>query len=139
MENSSSSSKKHYVLVHGACHGAWSWYKVKPLLEAAGHRVTVLDMAASGINLKKINELHTLRDYSEPLIQLMASLTDDHKVILVGHSLGGLNLALAMEMFPQKIEIAVFLAAFMPDTRNTPSFIFDQVIFLPMNNFLDTF
>ncbi|KAL7240066.1 hypothetical protein ACSBR2_005848 [Camellia fascicularis] len=30
----------HFVLVHGACHGAWCWYKLKPLLESHGHKVT---------------------------------------------------------------------------------------------------
>ncbi|XP_057541724.1 salicylic acid-binding protein 2-like isoform X1 [Amaranthus tricolor] len=119
-------SKKHFVFVHGACHGAWCWYKVKPLLKAAGHRVTAVDMAASGIELKKIHDLQTMRDYSEPLIQFMRSVPDDEKVILVGHSLGGFNIAVAMEMFPHKIEVAVFLAAFMPDSRHTPSFIFEK-------------
>ncbi|XP_021740035.1 methylesterase 3-like [Chenopodium quinoa] len=119
--------KKHFVLVHGACHGAWCWYKLKPLLEHAGQRVTVLDLAASGINPAKIFELHSLRDYTEPLIQLMTSIPDDEKVVLVGHSLGGLSIALVTEMFPQKIDVVVFLTAFMPDTRHTPSFIFDQV------------
>ncbi|KAL2903909.1 Salicylic acid-binding protein 2 [Bienertia sinuspersici] len=119
-------SKKHYVLVHGGCHGAWCWFKLKPLMESIGYRVTMLDMAASGINLTKINEIRTAAEYSEPLIQLMASLPDDEKVVIVGHSLGGLNIALAMEMFPHKIAVAVFLTAFMPDSRNTPSFVFDQ-------------
>ncbi|KAL9229742.1 hypothetical protein vseg_005177 [Gypsophila vaccaria] len=121
-----SNKEKHIVLVHGACHGAWCWFKLKPLLEKAGHRVTALDMAASGINPKTIHEVHTLRDYTEPLIQFLASLEDDHKVILVGHSLGGLNLSIAMEMFPHKIQVAVFLTAFMPDTQHTPSFIFEK-------------
>ncbi|KAL2906169.1 Methylesterase 3 [Bienertia sinuspersici] len=118
--------KKHFVLVHGACQGAWCWYKVKPLLEVSDHRVTVLDMAASGINLKKIHDLQTFADYCEPLIEFMKSIPDDHKVILVGHSLGGINIAMVMEMFPYKIELAVFLTAFMPDTHHTPSFVFDQ-------------
>ncbi|XP_021751892.1 salicylic acid-binding protein 2-like [Chenopodium quinoa] len=49
-------------------------------------------------------------------------------------------MALAMEMLPHKIEIAVFLLAFMPDYVNTPSFIFDQfVAHFPDENFwLDT-
>ncbi|XP_021714227.1 salicylic acid-binding protein 2-like [Chenopodium quinoa] len=135
-----SSCKKHFVLVHGATLGAWCWYKVKPLLEAAGHRVTPLDMAASGINLKKIHEIQGMRDYTEPLIAFLTSLPENEKVVLVGHSLGGINLALAMEMLPHKIEIAVFLAAFMPDYVNTPSFIFDQFVAqLPDENYwLDT-
>ncbi|VVB18308.1 unnamed protein product [Arabis nemorensis] len=35
-------SQKRFVLIHGLCHGAWTWYKVKPHLEAAGHSVTTV-------------------------------------------------------------------------------------------------
>lgn len=130
---------KHYVLVHGACHGAWCWFKVKPLLEEAGHRVTTLDMAASGIHPATIHQLHTLRDYCRPLIDFMGSLPDDQKVILVGHSLGGLNVAVIIEMFPYKIEAAVFLAAFLPDTHHHPAFVVDQFAArLPEDFWLDT-
>ena len=66
--------KKHYVLVHGACHGAWSWCKLKPRLESEGHKVTVLDLAASGINMKRIADVDTFSQYSEPLLQLMTTI-----------------------------------------------------------------
>ncbi|XP_074306968.1 polyneuridine-aldehyde esterase-like isoform X2 [Silene latifolia] len=72
-------SEKHFVLVHGACHGAWCWYKLKPLLQNAGHRVTALDMAACGINPTRIEEVQTLRDYSEPLIEFLAAQPEDQK------------------------------------------------------------
>lgn len=51
MENK---NQKRFVLVHGLCHGAWSWYKVKPILEAAGHTVTAVNLAASGINTTRL-------------------------------------------------------------------------------------
>ncbi|KAG8384480.1 hypothetical protein BUALT_Bualt04G0122100 [Buddleja alternifolia] len=63
----------HIVLIHGACHGAWSWYKLKPLLEAADHRVTALDLSASGIDSRSLYELRTFADYTQPLIELMAA------------------------------------------------------------------
>ncbi|KAM6564424.1 hypothetical protein CsatB_024422 [Cannabis sativa] len=129
----------HFVLVHGACHGAWSWYKLKPLLKAAGHRVTALDLAASGINMKSIKDVHSMLDYSQPLLDLMASLDPEEKVVLVGHSLGGLNIAMAMENFPHKISVAVFLTAFMPDTVNQPSYVLDQYCERsPPSGWLDT-
>ncbi|KAJ6907433.1 hypothetical protein NC651_017980 [Populus alba x Populus x berolinensis] len=119
-------NQKHFVVVHGACHGAWCWQKFKTLLESASNRVTLLDLAASGANTKAIQDVETLDEYTEPLLEFLASLQPKEKVILVGHSLGGLSLALAMEKFPEKIAVAVFLSAFMPDTTHKPSFVLDQ-------------
>ncbi|KAK7252854.1 hypothetical protein RIF29_37097 [Crotalaria pallida] len=119
--------QKHFVLVHGVCHGAWCWFKLKTRLELAGHKVTALDLAASGINTKKIEDVHTFYEYSEPLLEFMASLGPNEKVILVGHSFGGLTLALAMDKFPQKIALAVFVAAFVPDTHHKPSYVLEEL------------
>ncbi|XP_012079566.1 salicylic acid-binding protein 2-like [Jatropha curcas] len=118
---------KHFVLVHGAGGGAWVWYKVKPRLEANGHRVTVLDMAASGMHRKAFQEVHTFNEYNEPLMEFMALLEENEKVILVGHSLGGMNLALAMEKYPQKISVAIFVTAVLPDTLHQPSYVFEKL------------
>ncbi|XP_047319101.1 salicylic acid-binding protein 2-like [Impatiens glandulifera] len=121
-------ASKHFVLVHGACHGAWCWYKLKPLLESAGHKVTAIDMAASGINPKKIEEVWTFDDYNAPLINFMKSIPTDQKVVLVGHSLGGQNLAFAADQFPEKIYVAIFLTALMPGFSHRPSYVIDQFI-----------
>lgn len=134
-----SNTQKHFVLVHGACHGAWCWYKVKPRLESAGHKVTALDNAASGIDTKSIEDVHSLEEYSEPLLQFIGSLGPQERVILVGHSLGGMNLSVAMEKFPEKISAAVFLTAFVPDTTHHPSYAMDQLIqTTPAEGWLDT-
>uniref|UniRef100_A0A1J3I8M2 Methylesterase 1 n=2 Tax=Noccaea caerulescens TaxID=107243 RepID=A0A1J3I8M2_NOCCA len=121
-------NKQHFVLVHGPCHGGWYWYKVKPLLEAAGHRVTAIDLAASGINTNpsSITEVFSCDQYTEPLLKLLSSLPSDEKVVLVGQSTGGLSLAIAMDKFPDKISVAVFATAFMPDTKNSPAFVVDK-------------
>ncbi|CAN1341910.1 Methylesterase 1 [Linum perenne] len=129
MTEQTSPKTAHFVLVHGACHGAWCWFKLKPLLETAGHRVTVFDLAASGIDTKSIHQVPTLRQYTQPLLDFLSAIDEksEDSVILVGHSLGGLNLALAMECFPNKISAAVFLSAFMPDTAHSPSFVLEQL------------
>ncbi|MBA0652306.1 hypothetical protein Goklo_019574 [Gossypium klotzschianum] len=85
------------------------------MLKSGGHRVTPLDLGASGINPKTITDLASLSDYAEPLTALMASLPQDEKVILVGHSYGGVIISLAMESFPMKVLAAVYLTAFMPN------------------------
>lgn len=102
------------MLVHGACHGAWSWYKVITLLKSAGHKVTALDLAACGIHPKQAHELRSIKDYLEPLMEFLAALPAEERVILVGHSMGGACISVAMERFPNKISVAVFAAARMP-------------------------
>ncbi|CAM8904844.1 unnamed protein product [Rhodiola kirilowii] len=118
--------RKHIVLIHGVCHGAWCWYKVKTQLKMAGHQVTALDMAASGINTRSIQDVRTMADYSQPLLEFMENLPPNKKVVLVGHSQGGMNISLAMEKFPEKISVAVFLTASMPDTVNPRSHVNEQ-------------
>ncbi|KAL4355247.1 hypothetical protein GQ457_06G035730 [Hibiscus cannabinus] len=105
----------HFVLIHGICHGAWCWYKVLPVLKSAGHRVTPLDLGACGVNPKQITELDSVSDYAQPLMDFMDSLPRDEKVILVGHSFGGVSISLAMETFPTKVLAAVYVTAFMPN------------------------
>lgn len=132
-------ARKHYVLVHGACHGAWSWYKIKPRLESAGHVVTVIDLSASGTNLKKLEDVDTISEYSETLLKLMATIPQNEKVILVGHSLGGLSIALAMEQFPEKVAVGVFLTAFLPDIEHKASYVMEKYIeSTPAAEWLDT-
>ncbi|CAA7033186.1 unnamed protein product [Microthlaspi erraticum] len=133
-------NKKRFVLVHGLCHGAWCWYKVKTQLEAAGHSVTAVDLAASGIDMTRLEEIETLKDYCKPLLEFLSSLgSDDEKVILVAHSMGGISAALAADIFPWKIAAIIFLTAFMPDTRNPPSYVFEKwYSSIPPEVWLDT-
>ncbi|KAK6924102.1 Alpha/beta hydrolase fold-1 [Dillenia turbinata] len=130
----------HFILVHGLGHAAWCWYKIIPLLKSAGHNVTAIDLAASGSDPRSILEIHTFAQYNEPLTNLMASIPDNETVILVGHSLGGMNIAFAMEQFTGKISVAVFLNALLPDTVHTPDYVMEQQIALGYGpaSFLDT-
>ncbi|XP_062102142.1 methylesterase 10-like [Humulus lupulus] len=122
----------HFVLVHGACHGAWCWYKLMSLLKVetgnSNHhvQVTALDLGASGINPKLLDEVPTVDDYVQPLMEFMASLPEDHRVILVGHSYAGLCISLAMEKFPHKISLAVFLTAYMPNFKSPPALLIQE-------------
>ncbi|CAL9233655.1 unnamed protein product [Arabidopsis halleri] len=122
-------NQKRFVLVHGICHGAWCWYKVKTQLEAAGHSVTAVDLAASGVNMTSLEEIQTLKDYCKPLLEFLSSLgPDDDKVILVAHSMGGISASLAADVFPSKVTAIVFVAAFMPDKRNPPAYVFQKLV-----------
>ncbi|ANM62297.1 methyl esterase 6 [Arabidopsis thaliana] len=137
MENK---NQKRFVLIHGVCHGAWTWDKVKTQLEVAGHCVTAVDLAASGINMTKVEEIQTLNDYCKPLLEFLSSLgSDDGKVIVVAHSMGGISAALAADSFACKIAAIVFLTAFMPDTINPPAYVYEKLLrSIPQEEWLDT-
>lgn len=102
------------MLVHGACHGSWCWYKVATLLKSAGHKVTTVDLGGNGINPKQPNQIPTLSVHLEPLLRLMASLQPEEKVILVGHSAGGVAISIAAEKFTKVVAAAVYVTATMP-------------------------
>ncbi|XP_058081469.1 methyl jasmonate esterase 1-like [Magnolia sinica] len=119
-------TKKNFILVHGVCHGAWCWYKLATLLRSVGHRVTVLDLAGCGVNTTQLDELHTIDDYVKPLMETMALVPPQEKVVLVGHSFGGFGLSLTMERFPEKISVAIFISALMPGLANPPASLMEE-------------
>ncbi|XP_022744217.1 methylesterase 17-like [Durio zibethinus] len=110
---SDTSKKLHFVLVHGFGHGAWCWYKIRSLLEASDYKVTCLDLKGSGIDPSDANTIFTFQDYNKPLIDLLFNLPENEKVILVGHSAGGLSLTYAIHRFAKKIRMAIYVAANM--------------------------
>jgi pimeloyl-ACP methyl ester carboxylesterase len=46
-----------FVLVHGAWHGAWCWYKVVPRLRQAGHEVIAPDLPSLGRDRTPVAEI----------------------------------------------------------------------------------
>lgn len=86
---------------------------VQCLLEAAGYNVTTLDLAGAGIHPSDPDSVWTFPDYDKPLFDFMKALPKDDKVILVGHSAGGLSLVHIMHEFGEKIDTAIFVTATM--------------------------
>lgn len=114
LSSMNASESSHFVLVHGSCHGAWSWFKLVKLLRSSGHKATALDLAASGVDPQQTSSLRSISDYFKPLTDYMSSLNSSDKVVLVGHSLGGFAISHTMENFPTNIHVAVFVSAQMP-------------------------
>ncbi|PUZ53104.1 hypothetical protein GQ55_5G027500 [Panicum hallii var. hallii] len=126
MENNGKKLRHHFVLVHGLCHGAWCWYKVATVLESAGHGVTALDLPGCGASAVRAEEVRSFEEYSRPLLRAVAAAPPGEKVVLVGHSFGGHNLALAMEAHPEKVAVAIFVSAPMPVAGRPMSAILEQ-------------
>ncbi|WP_310669479.1 alpha/beta fold hydrolase, partial [Burkholderia multivorans] len=124
-----------FVLVHGAWHGAWCFAHVAAALAARGHLSIARDLPAHGLHARFPASYHvrpldkdafgaepspvantTLDDYATQVMQAVddAYALGRGKVILVGHSMGGLAITAAAERAPDKIAKLVYLAAFMP-------------------------
>ena len=99
-----------YLLIHGAWHGAWCWYKVLPRLERAGHRVVAPDLPSLGIDRTPIAQI-SLDTWTDSVCRLLDA--QDEPVILVGHSRAGILISQAAEKRPEKVKTLVYLAAFL--------------------------
>ncbi|CAO2146285.1 unnamed protein product [Urochloa humidicola] len=90
------------------------------------YRVVAPDLAAAGVDSRRLDEVPTFRDYTAPLLDALRSLPDGEKAVLVGHSFGGLSIALAADEFQVKVAAVVFLCAFMPDCTSPPSHVIEE-------------
>ncbi|MFT7594686.1 MAG: pimeloyl-ACP methyl ester carboxylesterase [Paracoccaceae bacterium] len=100
----------HFVLVHGAWEGAWSWDKIQPTLEQNGNKVTAIDLPGSPGNQQPLAQV-TLDNYVQTVAGAISAL--DHRVVLVGHSLAGAIISNVAEAIPDKIERLVYVTAFL--------------------------
>lgn len=104
-----------FVLIHGAWHGAWCWYRVAPALERHGHRVLAPDLPGHGSDTTPASAV-TFRACVDRVGQALkeAASADGSPVILVGHSLAGVFISQAAEDWPERVDQLVYLAAFLP-------------------------
>ena len=102
---------KNYVLVHGAWQAPYVWDAVKSSLLKAGNTVTVVELPGHGSD-KTVPSTLTLNSYRDKVADAISKL--DGKVILVGHSLGGMVISAVAEQTPAKIEKLVYIAAYLP-------------------------
>jgi pimeloyl-ACP methyl ester carboxylesterase len=98
------------ILVHGTWHGAWCWYKILPLLEKEGHQAIAVDLPGFGRDQTPLREI-SLQSYVD---RVSAAIVDQPgRVILVGHSRGGIVISQTAEQRPARIQKLVFLAGFL--------------------------
>ncbi len=103
-----------FVLVHGAWHGGWCWWKVEPLLRQSGGSVYAPSLTGMG-------ERSHLAAYIDPAaINLDLHIKDVREllesegleeVILVGHAYAGMVITGVAEACPQRLDHLVYVTA----------------------------
>jgi pimeloyl-ACP methyl ester carboxylesterase len=100
-----------FILVHGAFHGAWCWRKTVDELEKRGHRAKAIDLPGQGEDQTPLKDV-TLDTMVDRIIEEMSDLPG--KIVLVGHSLGGIPISVTAEKVPDRVKALVYLSAFLP-------------------------
>jgi pimeloyl-ACP methyl ester carboxylesterase len=126
--------KAAFVLVHGGWHDHSTWDKVVPILDAQGFAALTLDLPGAGTHAIAPKSL-TRRPFDPAAFaterSLVAGVTQEErtravvdlvkeaaslshgKVILVGHSAGGLTISAVAEEVPDLLLAVVYLSGFM--------------------------
>jgi pimeloyl-ACP methyl ester carboxylesterase len=99
-----------FVLIHGAWHGGWAWQKVVAKLEALGHTVVAPDLPGHGDDKTPVQQV-TLDSYAQRIVDVMDRCAE--RVVLVGHSMGGIAISAAAERRPERVKVLVYVCAFL--------------------------
>ena len=102
---------KTFVLVHGAWQAPYVWDVVKSQLEARGQKVIIVELPAHGDDMTSPAAV-SIDVYRDKVIAAIQNVNG--KVILVGHSMGGVVVTAVAEKIPSRIEKLVYIGAFLP-------------------------
>ena len=106
-----------FLLIHGAWHGGWCWWKTAPLLRDAGHTVYAPSLTGLG------DRQHLARLIPPAVLNLdlhvqdMVQLLDANNlsdVILVGHAYAGMVITGVAELRPERISTLVYVNGVAP-------------------------
>ena len=102
-----------YVLVPGACHGAWCFDDLADELRSRGHRVLAITL--TGI-AERAHLRHAGVNLETHITDVLAELAvgDVSDAVLVGHSYGGMVITGVADRVPQQVDSLVYLDAFVP-------------------------
>ncbi|ENN88065.1 Putative esterase [Rhizobium freirei PRF 81] len=127
-------AKAVFVLVHGGWHNRSVWNRITPILEASGFAALTLDLPGAGVNAIAPISLNrrpfdaaafaterspvadvTQEERTQAVVALVeeAASRTDGRVILVGHSAGGMTISAVAERVPGLLIAVVYLAGFL--------------------------
>ncbi|MDR7052912.1 pimeloyl-ACP methyl ester carboxylesterase [Pseudomonas koreensis] len=93
-----------FLLIHGSWHGGWSFDPIAAELQARGHKVLAPDLPLGP-------DTPTLAKWARFTVESAKACGE--KVILAGHSRGGLVISAAAELAPDAFESLFYISAFL--------------------------
>ncbi|MEZ0363757.1 alpha/beta fold hydrolase [Mycobacterium sp. pUA109] len=95
-----------FVLVHGGFHASWCWSRTIDELHRLGHDAIAVDLPGHGTRVDEESTLANRR-------AAVAEVINDGDVV-VGHSGGGFDATLGVDVAPERVSHVIYLAAALP-------------------------
>ena len=101
------------VFSHGYTLSLKSWVLQRRALVQAGYRVVLWDQRSHGQSEQAPRESCTIDQLGRDLHRVITETVPDGRLVLVGHSMGGMTVMALAEQFPELIRERVVAAAFV--------------------------
>ena len=109
---------KTFVLAHGSWHGGWCWKRVAERLRGKGHTVYTPSYTGMGDRAHLLSKDITIDTFVEDLVGVIQSY-ELTKVVLVGHSFGGVPISGVADRIPDRIAYLVYLDSVVVESGRT--------------------
>ena len=107
-----------FLLVHGAWHGGWCWTKLRPIIEARGHRVWAPTLTGLGERVHLARRDTGLETHVLDLVNVL-DYEDLWGVVLVAHSYGGIPATVVADRCPDRLSAVIYLDSALPRDGQT--------------------
>ena len=108
------SSKKIFLVCHGAWSAGWAWKKMHPLMQAAGHRLVTPSYTGLGERVHLANPSIDLETHIEDILNVI-KYDDLRDIVLIGHSYGGMVATGVADRARDRTAQLIYLDAFVPE------------------------
>jgi pimeloyl-ACP methyl ester carboxylesterase len=110
---SPTSPNKIFLVCHGAWGGGWSWKKMHPLMQAAGHRFVTPTYTGLGERVHLASPAIDLEIHIQDILNVI-KFDDLREVVLLGHSYGGMVATGVADRARDRVAQLIYLDAFVP-------------------------
>jgi pimeloyl-ACP methyl ester carboxylesterase len=105
--------KRTFLVCHGAWGGGWSWKKLHPLMQAAGHRLVTPTYTGLGEREHLATPSVDLETHIQDILNVIR-YEDLRDIVLLGHSYGGMVATGVADRARDRVAQFIYLDAFVP-------------------------
>jgi pimeloyl-ACP methyl ester carboxylesterase len=106
--------KQTVVIVHGAWGGSWAFRRIEQMLRAKGYDVYRPSLTGLGERVHLGTPDVGLSTHIDDVVNAI-KFEDLHRVVLIGHSYGGMVISGVADRIPERLRKLVYLDAFVPN------------------------